>query len=154
GMNLDGGGSTQMAARPLGEFTVQQANTMESTYARQVVNALAVFSTAPKGELAGIEINSGRTTLFIGEKEMYQVKGYDQYYNPLQVDGAGFQWSSSDPSIGTFANNEFTALKAGTTTLTAQSGIATGKREIEVVGSSQLSSMSFDVPHYVVSAGK
>lgn len=54
GMNLDGGGSTTMVTRPLGEQTAGLTfNTEYGTEQRQVVNTLGVFSTAPVGKLKG-----------------------------------------------------------------------------------------------------
>src|SRR5690606_17335460 len=46
GINLDGGGSTQMVARPLGETEPVLANELEQGVARRVVNGLGVYTHA------------------------------------------------------------------------------------------------------------
>ena len=46
-VNLDGGGSTTLVTRPLGEKEVQGFPT-EQQWERMVVNAIGIYSTAPK----------------------------------------------------------------------------------------------------------
>src|SRR5690606_10707537 len=108
GINLDGGGSTQMAVRPLGECHTELATKSEygSSYERPVVNGIGVYSTAPQGQIKGIHID-GPKVLFIGEKATYSMKAYDEFYNPVQTDTMPVAWSSSKP-VGLFQNNTFT----------------------------------------------
>ena len=51
GMVLDGGGSTQMVSRPLGDVDPKLVNKTQNGNQRAVANGLGVYSTAPKGEL-------------------------------------------------------------------------------------------------------
>jgi len=53
-VNLDGGGSTTMVARPLGEFDTVLVHPVSSGTQRAVSNGIGVYTTAPPGELAGI----------------------------------------------------------------------------------------------------
>lgn len=143
GLNLDGGGSTQLVTRPLGEFQTVLTNNTEygSGYERKVVNGVGVFSMAPKADVKDILVK-GPTTLFLQEKASYSLKAYDNYYNPVQFgsNGAQAQWSSSQP-IGTWEGNTFTAQNPGKTTLTVTSGTATKKLDVEIIGRDQLSSL-------------
>lgn len=143
GLNLDGGGSTQMVTRPLGDYKTIVANNTEygSGYERKVVNGVGVYSMAPKGDVKDIAIK-GPTTVFLQEKTAYSLKAYDGYYNPVDMSNSGVQaqWTSSQP-IGTFDGNTFTAQKTGKTTLTVKSGQATQKLDIEVIGRDQLTSL-------------
>jgi hypothetical protein len=141
GLNLDGGGSTQMVSRPLGELQTVLTNDLEygGTYERRVVNGVGVYSMAPKGEVREIKV-SGATSLFIGEKASYSLKAIDGYFNPLDMTGAPTVWSTSQP-IGSFQGNTFTALQPGKTTLTVKSGQVSQSIDIEVLGRDQIASL-------------
>jgi hypothetical protein len=141
GMNLDGGGSTQMVARPVGELQSVVTNKLEygGSYERPVVNAVGVFSTAPKGEVKEITVN-GPKSLFINEKASYSLKAIDVYYNPLDMSGVPTQWATSQP-IGTFEGNTFTATQPGQTTLVVNSGQAWQTIDIEVIGRNTLTGL-------------
>ncbi|RAV17387.1 stalk domain-containing protein [Paenibacillus contaminans] len=139
GMNLDGGGSTQMVSRPLGENNVQLVND-PGGYERPVVNGLGVFSTAPKGTKALSMKVTGPTSLLVGEKANYNVSGYDEYYNPFQAGQITADWSSSKP-VGTWDGNTFTATQKGKTTFTAVSGNIKQTYDVQVVGREDIASM-------------
>lgn len=152
GLNLDGGGSTQMAVRPLGEFDTKLAHPTEyGTTQRKVVNGLGVFSTAPQGEVKGIAI-SGETMLFVGEQASYTMKAYDEYYNPVDGSSMPASWSGSG-AIGKFENNTFTASKPGKAKLTVTSGKAKQSIDVEVVGRSMIDKMSIDTATPALTAG-
>ncbi|WP_127581193.1 stalk domain-containing protein [Paenibacillus koleovorans] len=144
GLNLDGGGSTQLITRPLGEFNNVLTSVTEygGTYERRVVNGVGVYSNAPKGEVKEIALK-GATTLFLNEKATYSLKAYDIYYNPVDLGSqntAQTIWSTSQP-IGTFNGNTFTALQPGQTTLTVKSGQASKQLDVEIIGKNQLASL-------------
>lgn len=138
GMNLDGGGSTQMVARPLGETTVQLINQPETSSERRIVNSLGVFSTAPQGKLAGWKL-VGNTVLFINESASFVIKPYDEYFNPYSGTLA-LQWSSSNP-IGSFEGNVFKTSAKGSSTLTATVGDVKQTVKVQVVGREDLESL-------------
>ena len=82
-VNLDGGGSTTMVSRPLGETErVRVIHPENNGVERSVVEGLGIYSTAPQGTVLGISI-SGSQTLFVGETAEYKLRAYDQYYNPV-----------------------------------------------------------------------
>ncbi|MFC5653088.1 stalk domain-containing protein [Paenibacillus solisilvae] len=153
GINLDGGGSTTMIARPLGETGTQLSFPTEyGVTQRQVANAIGVFTTAPQGQLRGIKA-SGNTTLFVGQQSSYAMKAYDTFYNPIDPGSLTPFWKSSS-AIGTFAGNTFTAAKAGQTTITVQSGSINDKLAVEVIGGDQIAQMSVDASSPVLEQGK
>ncbi|MDF2726427.1 MAG: copper amine oxidase, partial [Paenibacillus sp.] len=122
GINLDGGGSTQLAARPLGEFS----NVLVSAdvgYERPVVNGVGVYSLSPPGQVRDVQIQ-GPTTLFIGQKGTYSLKAYDDYFNPVAVGQIPAVWTMAQP-LGAFQGNVFTPTTPGKTKLTVASGKAT-----------------------------
>ncbi|MGG4144816.1 stalk domain-containing protein [Paenibacillus algorifonticola] len=152
GINLDGGGSTTMIERPLGQFALQSAHsTTYGTTMRSVASGIGVFSTAPKGEVKGITV-SGTNALLIGQQATFTVKGYDTYYNPVAVDGTNAKWSSSS-AVGTFKGADFTATKAGSTTISVKSGSASATYQVDVVGQDQIASMTIDSAAGMLSKG-
>ncbi|MFD1953936.1 stalk domain-containing protein [Paenibacillus thailandensis] len=144
GINLDGGGSTTMVERPLGQSGIALSHsTQYGTTQRSVANGIGVFTTAPAGQLKGITI-SGSNVMFVGETAEYSVKGYDTYYNPYNFDGASTAWTVASGSIGTFSGNKLTATKAGSGTIKVKSGSVTAEYKVEVVGKDQIASMTID----------
>jgi exopolysaccharide biosynthesis protein len=155
-INLDGGGSTTMIARPLGEYTAQLAHATEDggsgTYQRPVVNGIGVYTSAPQGQLKGIKI-SGKQVLFIGEEAVYSLKAYDEYYNPMDPAGITASWSLEDPDLGSVTDNILKPARAGTGTLTAQAGSASDKLAFEVIGEAQIVRMTVGASQAEMSPG-
>ncbi|MFJ2046241.1 stalk domain-containing protein [Paenibacillus taichungensis] len=142
GMNLDGGGSTTMVTRPLGEETAGLTfNTEYGTEQRQVVNTLGVFSTAPEGKLQGFAV-SGSQTLLVGQEGKYTAKGYDTYYNPIATGDIKMTWKSSNSGIVSVSNGTIKGVKPGTVTLTATSNGASSSIKVTVLGGSELASLT------------
>lgn len=140
GINLDGGGSTTMVDRPLAETsTTLTFNTEYGKEQRTIVNGVGVYTSAPQGEVKGIKI-SGSSVLLIGQKATYSLKGYDTYYNPMDVAAANPAWTASGGSV-TVNAGEATAVKPGTVKLKATSGTASAETEVTVLGGEDLSSL-------------
>lgn len=139
GMNLDGGGSTQMVARPLGEFQTVLVNKTENDSERKVVNGLGVYSVAPPGKAKEFTIQ-GETNLLINEKASFQLKGYDEYYNPIHMENATPTWQVSN-DVGSFQGQYFVGTKPGATVLTATYGEAKQSIKVQVIGRDQIASM-------------
>ncbi|MCQ2559550.1 MAG: phosphodiester glycosidase family protein, partial [Clostridia bacterium] len=81
-VNLDGGGSTTMSARSLGENTVSAVNIPQGGSERNIPTALGIFTTAPAGKLQGLIFDNYTTNLLTGVTYTFNAKGYDEYYNP------------------------------------------------------------------------
>ncbi|MWC27201.1 stalk domain-containing protein [Paenibacillus sp. MMS18-CY102] len=143
GIDLDGGGSTTMVERPLGEFTLKTAHpTTGGSYLRPVANGIGVFSTAPKGKLEGL-LPSGANTLFIGQSADYSLKAYDNYYNPVDASSLKAQWKATG-NIGMFSGASFSALKSGQGTIQVSASGVTGQLPINVIGADQIANMTID----------
>lgn len=153
GLNFDGGGSTTMVERPLGQSGIALSHsTQYGTTQRSVANGVGVFTTAPAGKLKGITV-SGSNVVFVGQSVDYAVKGYDTYYNPYTFDGTSTSWSVSSGSIGKFNGSTFTATKAGSGTITVKSGSVTANYKVEVIGKDQIASLKIDTAAGVLSKG-
>ncbi|MDQ0192196.1 stalk domain-containing protein [Paenibacillus wynnii] len=152
GLNLDGGGSTTMVDRPLAEMSTQLTfNTEYGTEQRSVVNGLGIYTTAPQGEVKGIKI-SGSPVLLIGQQAAYSLKGYDTYYNPIDVAAGNPAWSSSGGSV-TVKAGQATAVKPGIVTLKAVSGAASASTNVTVLGGDDITSLTLGTATGPLTAG-
>ncbi len=98
-VNLDGGGSTTMAAREQGKFSYANAVTPQYGTQRAVPNGLAVFSTAPEGKLkkADLTLSGGTKGILPGEAVTAKIdSAYDEYYNPVPLTDLSVNWDSAD----------------------------------------------------------
>jgi hypothetical protein len=89
-INLDGGGSTTMVVR---DNIVNSPS--DGAGERSVSNALLVVSSAPVGSLYRIKLTPEFQKLYHGETAQFSVKGWDEYYNPINLDPAQIHYSLS-----------------------------------------------------------
>ncbi|RJQ29379.1 MAG: hypothetical protein C4589_04935 [Peptococcaceae bacterium] len=136
-LNLDGGGSTTLVARHLGNFDLSLLNRPKEGRERRVTDGIGIFNTAPAGQPAGLII-SGPPTVLSGTYAEYTVKGYDSHYHPWQPEGV--KWSLP-AGAGDFVGNTFYPLRSGEFTLTAVAGTARGEKKVRVLGSGDLKSL-------------
>ncbi|SDK96496.1 phosphodiester glycosidase family protein [Natronincola ferrireducens] len=111
---MDGGGSTTMITRGLGDFNPQVTNHPSEGVERRIINGLAVVNQAPITELQGIkaEINEDRS--FVGVSRDITVKAFDKNYNPLVVDAGNLKFSLKKGE-GDFQGTKFVPKKSGLT---------------------------------------
>jgi hypothetical protein len=143
-VNMDGGGSTTMVTRPLGDTNVALTHlTNFGTTQRQVANGIGVYTTAPQGDLKGI-VASGPKTLFIGQEASYALKAYDTYYNPIDPNGLQPEWNISDPEIGSFQGGTLLAAKPGKASVAVKAGEASAQVDVEVIGQDQIERLTIE----------
>lgn len=87
-MMMDGGGSTTMVKRGLGEQNAEVVTYASDGNLRPVINGLAVTSGAPTGELAGLVLKTGQEAVFSGTSVALILSGYDTAYNPMTPDAS------------------------------------------------------------------
>lgn len=131
-LNLDGGGSTTLAARPLGEKDAVLVNAPEKNAQRLVPTAIGFFSSAPRGELSGLII-SGPEILLPGDEGSYSLKGYDTHFNPVAVEQGKVQWSVSE-GPGSFSGGVFKSDTGGMTTIAASYDGKNVTRSVKILG--------------------
>lgn len=120
-LNLDGGGSTTMVARQAGSTSVDLINDPSDGSQRKISTAVGVFSIAPKSELKGLIFENNEGNVFVNTSRTYKVKGYDTFFNPVEVDPAAVKWSVSGIT-GTFEGNVFRPTSVGTGKIKATVG--------------------------------
>lgn len=152
-VNLDGGGSTTMTNRPLGEVETKLTHeTKEGGHnVRSVVNGLGVYTTAPEGNVKGMILN-GAKTLFIGQRATYSLKGYDVYYNPIEAGNMGVKWSTANRKMKR-DHDAFVARASGKATIIATSGGVKTTAEVTVIGAKDLSCLQIDTGAVPLTAG-
>lgn len=152
GLNLDGGGSTTMVDRPLGETAATLSFPTEyGTTQRAVVNGLGVYTTAPQGQVKGI-IASGSPVLLIGQTTDYTIKGYDTYYNPIDVAAANPSWTASNGNV-TVSAGKVTGVKPGTSKVSVTSGQASASTDVTVLGGADLNGLTVGTAAAPLAAG-
>ena len=107
GINLDGGGSTTMIVRD------EVENYPSDGSQRFVANSLVAFSSAPIDVISSIQAEPDNYRLFLGETVRVIASGWDQYFNPLDIDLSQLVYSV-ESSLGTVnENGVFTATALG-----------------------------------------
>ncbi len=133
-INLDGGGSTTMVAKKLGNTALSEINTPSGGQERLVSNGVGVISTAPNSEkLYGLEIKMDETNIFQGEKRKVNVIGYNQYYNAIDLSGEQIEWDYDGVDIEFTPSGEVTGNTVGEATIIAKIGKIKGKLEINIL---------------------
>lgn len=139
-LNLDGGGSTTLAARSLGEEKPVLVNRPQREVQRLVPTALGFFSSAPRSSLSGLVLK-GPDAVFPGDTVSYTLLGYDTHYNPVTMNQDNTSWTLvSGP--GSLAENVFTGRKSGSAVISASSGGITVTRTVRVLGSRDLKKLT------------
>ena len=149
-VNLDGGGSTTMVTRDLGDFQVSATFAPEQAGERAVVNALGVFTLAPSGNNAEFFIE-GPSLLLLQEAAAYTLKGYDEYYNPVRPGMVTWQ---ENAALGGFTGNTFMPQVPGYSSILAETGGKLIEFPIQVLGKSNLAALSLSGSSTVVLPGK
>ncbi len=106
GVNLDGGGSTTMIVR--GSIANSPSDPGGE---RSVSNSMIVVSTAPDSPLAHLRISPEEVFSVGGSSVQFSVKGFDQYYNHVNIDTTSIQWLCA-PELGSITSTGlFTAAE-------------------------------------------
>lgn len=127
-MNLDGGSSTQMVVRHVGDKQAVLSN-FTSSQARKVADGVGVFNTAPIGNLYALKLETQDTNVFKGLHMTITVKGYDENYQPVDINPSTVSFSINGIS-GTFNGNVFMPTSTGEGVITARVGNVTGTLKI------------------------
>lgn len=111
---MDGGGSTTMMARGLGNSRAELVNFPSDGGERRIVNGLAVVSQSTQTELNGITAKISEDKGFIGASREIIVKAFDTNYNPLSLNPNELRFTVKRGD-GFFQGNRFIPAKAGET---------------------------------------
>ncbi|ANW99439.1 exopolysaccharide biosynthesis protein [Thermoclostridium stercorarium subsp. thermolacticum DSM 2910] len=129
---LDGGGSSTIASREPGTNTVVVQNKPSDGVQRRIPNAIGVFSIAPPAPLAGLYVEAEEPNVFVNTSRKFTVKGYDQYFNPVQINPDEVTWRVEGVE-GSFTGNVFRPLSSGTAKIIATVGDVSAETYVKVL---------------------
>lgn len=132
-LNLDGGGSTTMAVRAPGTKNINIVNSPSDGAPRKIATAIGVFSEFPTGALDGFVIDTANKNVFVNTSREFSLKGYDKYFNPVEIDKEDIKWSVKGIK-GDFKGNTFYPTSEGEGTITATVGDISSSAQIRVLG--------------------
>lgn len=150
-INVDGGGSTTMSARRLGDQDVSLLNNPVNTVQRAVPDALGIFSTAPAGPLAGLII-TGPQQVVTGSQKTFGLKGYDEHYNPFMINQEDVTWDI-DPGMGNFQGSILFATGVGKTTVKASYNGFTKEYPVTILGGADIAKIEVNPVGIAVKPG-
>lgn len=131
-LNLDGGGSSVLAGRRVGEEGLTVLNRPAGGGERPVTNGLVLFSTAPKGELSYLYLSPYKVKVYKGSQVEFSLKAQDNYYNPAPVPD-DVAWEVEE-GIGRFISpGRFQAEEPGRSEVKARVRGIEAVAEVEVV---------------------
>lgn len=132
-INLDGGGSTTLAARTPWNTYATLVNNPQYGSQRYVSAILEAISTAPYGEPATFKLNtSSQGNMLVSGTMNVSVTGMlDSYNNVLNLSKNPVEYSV-DSDIGKMVNSQFVAEKAGKGNVLVRSGNTVAKVPVTV----------------------
>ncbi|WP_203947492.1 phosphodiester glycosidase family protein, partial [Planotetraspora thailandica] len=140
-VNLDGGGSTTMVARALGEDDATVRNVPSDGQERSDPNGVGVFVTKGDGKLhelllkaaPGAASADGGVKVFPGLHRALVAQGVDNHQTPVTVDAKSVRWSAPGASVkgGTLAAK---GKSHRTITVKAQVGHKAAREKVTVLG--------------------
>lgn len=131
GLAFDGGGSSTMVVRRLGDTDAEVANSPSDGKERPVGNGLLVYSTAPAGPAVRLVARPGIVRAISGAEVPLRVAAVDAASH-VATGGSSLSASVSPSSLGLFRNGEFVALHPGTGRLLLRSNNLQGSVALEV----------------------
>lgn len=148
-LNLDGGGSTAMAIKPIDDKKATLVNKPSDGGERLIVNSVGIFSKAPIGELSYIKISTDDLNMFVNTTRRFTVKGFDKYHNPVTIDQSNLVYSHEGKK-GSIVDNAFKAESSGKATITAKYNDIVSSIDINILGpvkdlTTNLSNFSMDI---------
>lgn len=130
-INLDGGGSTEMLVKNLGQTSPKIVNTPSDGGERRVHNGIGIISKSESGALDQLMINLDSSKMLLQSPVGIQLSGVDANRNTVALDPAQIKWSISD-NAGSVSGGQFIPTKPGKISITALYGDKTISKEINV----------------------
>ncbi len=100
-VNLDGGGSTTMVARPLGALANTVRNSPSDGYERPDPNGVGIFVAPGNGKLDDIVVTPGNgdAKVFPGLSRTLTAKGIDSNLTPVSLARGDVRWSTDSGAV-------------------------------------------------------
>ena len=131
-LNLDGGGSTVMAVKTREDEKAKVVNILSQGSQRKISNGLAVFDSAPIGEVSRLELSTLDNNIFNNSSRTIDIVGYDDYQHKIKVNPKDVEFTV-EGTEGTFDANKFTPTSAGKATIKASLNGVMGQMDLNVL---------------------
>ncbi|GIF73297.1 phosphodiester glycosidase family protein [Asanoa siamensis] len=125
-VNLDGGGSTTMVARALGETDATVRNVPSDGHERNDPNGVGVFVAPGDGKLHELVIGGADAKVFPGLRRALVAQGVDDHQTPVAVDAKSVKWRGAK-------NGVLTAPARGPVTVSASVGRVSAQTTVQVL---------------------
>lgn len=132
GMAFDGGGSSTMVARRLGDASTEMVNSPSDGIERPVANGVFVYSTDPVGPPVRLVAQPGAIRAVPGASVRVRIAALDAASH-VASDESRLSAIVSPGSLGTFRNGVFTARHAGKGRVALRDGALKGTIALEVL---------------------
>lgn len=155
-MNLDGGGSTAMAVRNLGDIKRTRVTNPERNAAeRKVVNGLGVFNTTTNtGVISDVKFESDLNTI-VGEQINLKLKSaWDEFLNPIDIKDRTYTVADNSNGANILKGLDYLSITPGkfNLALTTNKGENINK-EINIADPSKYSKFSIDTKNKIIKKG-
>lgn len=155
-MNLDGGGSTAMAVRNLGDLKrTRVTNPEKNSGERKVVNGLGVFNTTTNtGVISDVKFESDLNTI-VGEQLNLKLKsGWDEFLNPIDIKDRTYTVTDNSNGANILNGLSYLSLTPGKYNLS----VITDKgeninKEIDVADLSAYTKFNIDTKNKIIKRG-
>lgn len=155
-MNLDGGGSTAMAVRNLGDLNRTRATNPERNGAeRRVVNGLGVYNTSKNtGLIADGKFESDVDTI-VGEQVNLKLKSaWDEFLNPIDIKTRTYTISDSSNGANILNGQTYLPLTPGKFKINLQADKGDGfSKEVNVADPSSYNNLKLSTKNNIVKKG-
>ena len=155
-MNLDGGGSTAMAVRNLGDLNRTRATNPERNGAeRKVVNGLGVYNTSKNtGLIAGGKFESDVDTI-VGEQLNLKLKSaWDEFLNPIDIKSRTYTISDSSNGANILNGQTYLPLTPGKFAINLKADKGDGfSKEVNVADPSSYNNLKLSTKNNIVKKG-
>lgn len=155
-MNLDGGGSTAMAVRNLGDLNRTRATNPEKNGAeRRVVNGLGVYNTSKNtGLIADGKFESDVDTI-VGEQVNLKLKSaWDEFLNPIDIKTRTYTISDSSNGANILNGQTYLPLTPGKFKINLQADKGDGfSKEVNVADPSSYNNLKLSTKNNIVKKG-
>lgn len=130
-INLDGGGSTEMIVKNIGQSSPKIVNTPSDGGERRVHNGIGVLSKSESGTLDQLVMQIESTNVLLQSPVNIKLSGLDANRNTVALDPEQIKWIVSD-SGGKVSNGQLLPNKSGKLTVTATYADKSISKEINV----------------------
>ena len=131
GLLLDGGGSSTLVARRLGDRSADVTNSPSDGIERPIADGLFAYSTAPTGPPVRLVARPSIIRTITGAAIPLRIAAVDAFYHTTESSGP-VRVAVAPATLGEIRNGEFVALRAGSGRLELHGSALRGEVPVEV----------------------